>query len=77
MTSVSKECDICRYWFFLNKGLKFQPNGYNRCHSLLIMFMDFSNIVILNIKAADYPCAIGRFRNIEATKLMQNIALNE
>ena len=39
--------------------------------------MDFSNIVILNIKAADYPCAIGRFRNIEATKLMQNIALNE
>ena len=39
MTSVSKECDICRYWYFLNKGLKFQPNIYNRCHSLLMMFI--------------------------------------
>ena len=25
MTSESKECDICRYWYFLNKGFKFQP----------------------------------------------------
>ena len=23
-TSKSKECDICHYWYFLNKGLKFQ-----------------------------------------------------
>ena len=21
--SVSKECDICHYWYFLNKGLNF------------------------------------------------------
>ena len=77
MTNGSKECDSCLYWYFLNKGLKFQPNVWNRCHSFLMMFMDFSNIVILNIKAADYPCPIGRFRNIEAIKLMQNIDLNE
>ena len=25
-TSASKECDICRYWYFLNYGFKFQPN---------------------------------------------------
>ena len=24
-TSVSKQCDICHYWYFLNKGFKFQP----------------------------------------------------
>ena len=23
-TSKSKECDICHYWYFLNKGFKFQ-----------------------------------------------------
>ena len=22
-TSASKECDICHYWYFLNKGLSF------------------------------------------------------
>ena len=22
----SKECDICHYWYFFNRGFKFQPN---------------------------------------------------
>ena len=33
-TSASKECDICHYWYFLNKGFKIQPNVCNRCHDL-------------------------------------------
>ena len=37
-TSVSKECDICQYRYFLNYSLKFQPNISNRCHDLLIIF---------------------------------------
>ena len=36
-TCASKECDICRYWYFLNKGFKFQPNFCNRCHDLLMI----------------------------------------
>ena len=28
-TSKSRECDICYYWHFLNKGFKFQPNVCN------------------------------------------------
>ena len=35
--STSKEYDICHYWYFLNKGLKFQQNVCNRCHDLLMM----------------------------------------
>ena len=35
-TSRSKECDICYYWYFLNKLFKFQPYVCNRCHDLLI-----------------------------------------
>ena len=34
--STSKDCDICQYWYFLNKGVKFQPYVCNRCHDLLI-----------------------------------------
>ena len=35
-TSASEECDICHYWYFLNKGFKFQPNVCDRRHDLLI-----------------------------------------
>ena len=46
----SKQCDICHYWYFLNKGFKFQSNVCNRCHDLLIMSMNLSDIPILNIR---------------------------
>ena len=54
-TSESKECDICHYWYFLDKGFKFQLNVCNGYHDLLMMSMILSNTAILNIKSADYP----------------------
>ena len=29
-TSELKECDICHYWYFLNKAFKFQQNVRQR-----------------------------------------------
>ena len=52
-TSKWKQCDICYYCYFLNKGFKFQPYGCNRCHDLLIMSMNLSGIAILKIKNAN------------------------
>ena len=53
-TSALKECAICHYWYFLNysfnfqvSSFKFQPNLCNRCHELLMMSMNLSNIAIL------------------------------
>ena len=57
-TSESKECDNCHYRHFLNKGFKFQPNACDRCHDLLMMSMNLSEIAILNIKCSDYLCII-------------------
>ena len=51
--SESKECDICHYWYFLNIGFKFQSNVCNRCHGLLMMSMNLSDIAILNIKGSE------------------------
>ena len=49
-TSESKECDICYYWQLLNKGFKFKSNVCNRCHDLVMMSMNLSDIAILSIK---------------------------
>ena len=46
-TSASKECDICHYWFFLNYTFKFEPNVCNRCHDLLMISLNLSDIAIL------------------------------
>ena len=57
-TIKSNECDICHYWYFLNKVFKFQPFVCNRCHDLLMIPMNLSDIAILKIKNADYCCII-------------------
>ena len=72
-----KDCDICHYWYFLNYNFKFQPNVYNRCHDLLIMSKNPSDIAILNIKASDYHCIISLIRTNEAINLMQNATLTK
>ena len=77
MTSKSKECDICQYWYFLSKGFKFQPNVCNRCHDLLMMSMDLSDIAILNIKSTGYGCIISGISKSKTINLMQNIDLTK
>ena len=76
-TSASKECDICHYLYFLNKGFSFQSNVCNRCHDLLMMSINLSDIVILRIKSADYCCIISGISKCEGMNLMQNANLTE
>ena len=57
-TSKSKECDICHYWFFLNKRFKFQSYVCNRCHDLLMMSISLTDTAVLKIENAGYRCII-------------------
>ena len=75
--SELKECDIFHYWYFLNKEFKFQSDVCNRCHDLVIISLNFSDIAVLNIKCSDYHCIISGISKSKAINLMQNIDLTE
>ena len=76
-TSASKECDVCHYWYFLNYSFKFQPNVCNRCHDLLMMSVNLSDIAILNIKGSVYCYIISLINKNEAISLLENADLTE
>ena len=76
-TNTSKECDICRYWYFLNYSFTFQPYVCNTCHNLFMMSMNLNDIDILNIKGSDCCCIISLISKTEAIKLMQKADLTE
>ena len=65
-TRESKECDVCHYWYILNKGFKLQPNIRVKYHDFLMMSMNFSDIVILNIKGSYCCCITSRISKNEA-----------
>ena len=74
-TRKSRERDIFYCWQILDNGFKFQLDVCNKCHGVLMMSMDFRDIVILKIHGADNRCIISRISKSKAIKLMQNINL--
>ena len=50
----SKECDICHYWYFLDKNFNYEPYLCNGCHDLMQKAMNFNDVTIFSIKGSDY-----------------------
>ena len=72
----SKECRICRYWFF-NYGFNFQDYVCIRCHNLTIVSVNISDIAIINFKNVDYRCIIHKITKSEAIDLLKNCVLED
>ena len=53
-TNLSKECDICHYWYFKNIGFKYEPYLCNGCHDLMQKAMSFNNVAIVYVKENAY-----------------------
>ena len=53
-TNKSKECNICHYWYFLDKSFNYDPYLCNGCHNLMQKVMSFKNVAIVSIKGNDY-----------------------
>ena len=49
-TSLSKECDICHYWYFKDIGFKYEPHLCNGCHDLMQKAMNFDNVAVVYVK---------------------------
>ena len=72
-----KSVDICHYWYFLDKGFKFQPDFCNECLDVLMMSINLSDIAVLSISGTCYHCIINRISKIETISLQQNVDLNK
>ena len=52
-------------------------NVCKRCHDLLMMSMNLSDIAVWNIKGSDYCCIISGISKNEDINVMQNTDLTE
>ena len=53
-TNLSKECDICHYWYFKDISFKYEPCLCNGCNDLMQKAIGFNNIAIAYIKGSAY-----------------------
>ena len=49
-TNLSKECDICHYWYFKDIGFKYENYLSNDCYDLMQKAIGFNDIAIAYVK---------------------------
>ena len=76
-TSASKECNICHYWYFLDKNFNYDPHRCNGCHDLMQKAMSFKNVAIVSIKGNYYRIHFCYINKNDAITLMTNSNLND
>ena len=49
-TNASKECDICHYWYFLNRDFKYEKYLCNVCHNFIQKLWILIMLLLLLLK---------------------------
>ena len=76
-TSASKECEICRDWFFKDIGFKFEEHVCNGCHDRLKTAYSLENIAILNAKEATFRCILWGISKNEGLRRLNSSVLED
>ena len=76
-TNGSKECDICHYWYFLDKRFMYESNLYHGCHDLMQKTMNFNDVAIGSIKENDYQIHFWYISKDDVINIMKNSNLIE
>ena len=71
-TSASKECNICPYWYFLDKNFNYEPYLCNGCHDLMQKAKNFNDVAIVSIKRNYYRIDFWYMSKNDAIVLMTN-----
>ena len=69
-TNLSKECDICHYWYFKDIGVKCQPY-----HDLMQKVMGFNNIAFVYIKGSAHRIHFGYMSKDDAINIINGSSL--
>ena len=76
-TNKSEECDISRYWYFLDKNFNYEKYLCNECHDLMQKVMNFNDVAIVSIKGNDYRINFWYMSKNDAIILMTNSNLKD
>ena len=71
-TNLSKECELCHYFFFKDIGFKFEEHVSNKCHNLLTIAYSLKDIALLNAKGATFRCILMDISKNEGLKRLNN-----
>ena len=76
-TNKSKECNICHYWYVLDKNFNHEKYLCNDCHDLMQKTLSFNDVVIVSIKENDYRIYFWYMSKNDPIALIANSNFND
>ena len=76
-TNLSKEYNICHYWYFEDIDFKFEPYLCNGCHDLMQKSMNFDNIAFVYVKRNAYRIHFWYMSKDDAINIMKGSNLTD
>ena len=76
-TNLSKECELCHYWYFKNVGFKYESYICNGCHDLMQKAISFNNIVVVYVKRNVYRINFWYMSQDDAINIMNGSNLDD
>ena len=74
-TNLSKEWDICHYWYFKDVGFKYENYLCNGCHDLMQKPISFNNVAIVYVKGSAYRINFQYISKDDAINIMNGSSL--
>ena len=75
-TNLSKECDICHYWYFKDIGFKYENyldyHDCHGCHDLIQKAMSFNNVAVVYVKGNAYRIHFWHMSRDDAINIMND-----
>ena len=68
---------LCHYRYFKEVGFKSEPHVSNKCHDVFMTAYELKNIVILNVKGANFRCILCGISRNEAVNTLNNYVLED
>ena len=71
------ECNICYYWYFLDKNFNYGLYRCNRCHDLMQKAVSFKSVAVISIKVNDYRIHFWHISKNDADFVITNSNLSD
>ena len=72
----SKECDICHYWYFVDKKFNYELYLCNGCHDMMMKAISFDDVATFSVKGNDYRIHFSFMIKNDAINLLNNSVLS-
>ena len=71
-----KECDLCNYWYLVDKNFNYEPYLCNGCHDLMMKAVRFNVVAEVSVRGNDYRIHFSFMSKNDAINLLNSSALS-